>query len=96
VVACCRPRLCFARPPSIDDVAGIAVSRLPACVKEPVFGRRAPRVGRALRRCARVYRGFGALRTPITPRAPLLADTGRRALGLLGGRLLNERLRLAV
>jgi hypothetical protein len=29
---------------------------LPARVKEPVFGRRAPRVGGALRHCTRVYR----------------------------------------
>jgi hypothetical protein len=41
-----------------------------------------------------VYRCFGALRTPVVPRAPLLADAGRRALGLLYGRLLDERLRL--
>jgi hypothetical protein len=36
------------------------------------------------------------LRTPIVPRAPLLTDAGRRAFGLLNGRLLDERLRLAV
>jgi hypothetical protein len=36
------------------------------------------------------------LRAPVVPRTPLLADAGRRAFGLLGGRLLNERLRLAV
>jgi hypothetical protein len=96
VVACCRPRLRFARPSSVDDIAGVAVSRLPARVEEPVFGRRAPRVGGALRCSARVYRGFGALRAPIVPRAPLLTDAGRRAFGLLDGRLLDERLRLAV
>jgi hypothetical protein len=55
-----------------------------------------PGLAGAFRRCTRVYRGFGALRAPITPRAPLLADAGRRALGLLDGRLLNERLRLTV
>jgi hypothetical protein len=42
------------------------------------------------------YRGFGALRAPIVPRVPLLADVGRRALGLLDGRLLDELLHLAV
>jgi hypothetical protein len=36
------------------------------------------------------------LRTPVVPRAPLLTDAGCRALGLLNGRLLDERLRLAV
>jgi hypothetical protein len=43
-----------------------------------------------------VYRGLGALCTPIVPRAPLLTYAGRRAFGLLDGRLLDERLRLAV
>jgi hypothetical protein len=43
-----------------------------------------------------VYRWFVALRAPVIPRASLLADAGRRALGLLNGRLLDERLRLAV
>jgi hypothetical protein len=55
-----------------------------------------PWVGGLLCRAARVYRCFGALRAPVVPRAPLLADAGRRALGLLHGRLLNERLHLAV
>jgi hypothetical protein len=96
VVDCCRPCLRVARPSGVDDVAGIAVSGLPARVEEPLFGRRAPRIGGALNRSARVYRGFGALRAPIVPLAPLLADAGRRAFGLLDGRLLDERLRLAV
>jgi hypothetical protein len=43
-----------------------------------------------------VYRGFGPLRAPIVSRVSLLTDAGRRALGLLDGRLLDERLRLAV
>jgi hypothetical protein len=43
-----------------------------------------------------MYRGFGPLRAPIVPRVSLLADAGRRALGLLDGRLLDERLRLTV
>jgi hypothetical protein len=96
VVACRRLCLCVARPSGVDDVAGVAISGLPARVEEPLFGRRAPRVGGALRRSARVHRGFRALRAPIVLRAPLLADAGRRALGLLDGRLLDERLRLAV
>jgi hypothetical protein len=33
---------------------------------------------------------------PIVPRAPLLADAGRRAFSLLNGRLLDEWLRLEV
>jgi hypothetical protein len=80
----------------VDDVAGVAILGLPACVKEPFLGRRAPWVGGTLSYAARVHRGLGALRTPIVPRAPLLADAGRRAFGLLDGRLLDERLRLAV
>jgi hypothetical protein len=43
-----------------------------------------------------MHRWLGALRTPVVQRAPLLADAGRRAFGLLDGRLLDERLRLAV
>jgi hypothetical protein len=58
--------------------------------------RRAPRVGGALDRGSRTYQGLGALRAPIVPHATLLADAGRRAFGLLDGRLLDECLRLAV
>jgi hypothetical protein len=36
------------------------------------------------------------LRAPIVLRTPRLADVGRRAFSLLDGRLLDERLRLAV
>jgi hypothetical protein len=43
-----------------------------------------------------MHRWFGALRAPVVPRAPLLMDAGRRAFGLLNGRLLDERLRLAM
>jgi hypothetical protein len=96
VVACCRLCLRFARPPSVDDVAGVAVLCLPARVEESVLGRRAPRVGGALGRVTRVDLGLGTLRAAIVPRAPLLTDAGRRALGLLDGRLLDKRLRLAV
>jgi hypothetical protein len=77
-------------------MAGIAVPCLPARVEEPFFNRRASRVCGALRRSACVHRGFAPLRAPIAPRVPLLADARRRALGLLDGRLLDERLRLSV
>jgi hypothetical protein len=43
-----------------------------------------------------VHRGFRPLRASIALRVTLLSDVGRRALGLLDGRLLDERLRLAV
>jgi hypothetical protein len=36
------------------------------------------------------------LRALVVPRAPLLTDAGRRAFSMLNGRLLDERLRLAV
>jgi hypothetical protein len=75
---------------------GVAILASPARVEEPFFGRRAPRVGGALSCAARVYRGLGALRTHIVQRAPLLTNAGRRAFGLLDGRLLDERLRLTV
>jgi hypothetical protein len=96
VVARRCPFLRVARPSGVDDVTGVTILGLPARVEEPLLGRRAPRVGGVLRCSTRVYRGFGALRAPIVPRVPLLADAGRRALGLLNGRLLDERLRLAV
>jgi hypothetical protein len=96
VVACCRPCLRIARPSGVNDIAGVAISRLPARVEEPLLGRRAPRVGGALGRATRMDRGLRTLRTPIVPCAPLLTDAGRRALGLLDGRLLDECLRLAV
>jgi hypothetical protein len=37
-----------------------------------------------------------ALGTAVIPRAALMTYAGRRAFGLLHGRLLDERLRLAV
>jgi hypothetical protein len=55
-----------------------------------------PGLAGALSYTTRVHRGLEALRTPIVLRAPLLADAGRRAFGLLDGRLLDECLRLAV
>jgi hypothetical protein len=91
VVACGRPRLRFARPPSVDDIAGVTVPRLPTCVEESLLGQRAPRVGGVLRCSTRMYQGFGPLRAPIVPLVPLLADAGRRALDLLDGCLLDQR-----
>jgi hypothetical protein len=70
VVACCHSRICFARPPSVDDIAGNAVPFLPARVEEPFFSRCASRVGGALRRSTSVHRRFGPLRAPIAPRVP--------------------------
>jgi hypothetical protein len=96
VVACRRPCLRVARPPGVDDVASVTVLGLPARVKDSLPDRRAPWVGGPLCRAARVYRRFGALCAPVIPRAPLLADAGRRAFSLLNDRLLDERLRLAV
>jgi hypothetical protein len=96
VVACRRPCLRVARASGVDDVAGVTILGLPACVDEPVLDRRAPRVGGTLGCATRVHRGLGALCTPIVPRTPLLADAGRRALVLLDGRLLDECLHLVV
>jgi hypothetical protein len=91
-----RPCLRVARPPGVDDVAGVAILGLSARVEDPLLDRRAPWVGGAFRCVSRVHRWFGALRAPVVPRAPLLTDAGRRAFGLLNGRLLDERLHLAV
>jgi hypothetical protein len=96
VVACRRLRLRVACPPGVDDVASVTILGLPARVEDPFPDRRAPWVGGAFRRASRVHRWFGALRAPVVLRAPLLTDAGRRALGLLNGRLLDESLRLAV
>jgi hypothetical protein len=43
-----------------------------------------------------MYRGLRPLCAPIVLRVALLSDAGCRALSLLDGRLLDERLRLAV
>jgi hypothetical protein len=69
---------------------------LPARVKDPLLDRHAPWVGGVFRCATRVHRWLGALRAPVDPRAPLLTDARRRAFGLLHGRLLDQRLRLAV
>jgi hypothetical protein len=96
VVARRRLRLCVARPPSIDDVAGVAILGLPTRVEDPLLDRRAPWIGGVFCCASRVHQWFGALRVVVVPRTPLLTDAGRRAFGLLNGRLLDERLRLAV
>jgi hypothetical protein len=93
VVALRRPRLRVARPPGVDDVAGVAILGLPARVKDPLLDRRAPLVGGTFRCASRMYRWLGALRAPVVLRAPMLTDARRRAFGLLNGRLLDERLR---
>jgi uncharacterized membrane protein len=96
VVACRRPCLRVARPPGVDDVESVTVLGLPARVKDPLPDQRVSWVGGPFRRAARVYRCFGALRAPVVLRTPLLADAGCRAFVLLHGRLLDERLCLAV
>jgi hypothetical protein len=89
VVACRRSRIRLARSPSVDDVTGVAIQR-PAQVEEPFFGRRASRVGGALRRFTCMNRRLAPLRGPVASCVALLADARRRALGLLNGRLLDE------
>jgi hypothetical protein len=73
VVARRRSRIRLARPPSVDDVAGVAVPR-PARVEEPFFSRCASRVGGSLRRFTCMDRGFAPLRDPVALCVPLLAD----------------------
>jgi hypothetical protein len=96
VVAYRRSCLRVACPPGVDDIASVTVLGLPARVKDPLPDWRAPWVSGTFHCASRVYRWFGALRAPIVLRAPLLTDAGRRAISLLNGRLLDERLRLAV
>jgi hypothetical protein len=67
--SCVRP----ARASGVDDVAGVAIQR-PACVKEPLLGRRASWVGGSPRRPSRVDRGFAPRCGFVVPRIPLLAD----------------------
>jgi hypothetical protein len=70
VVARHRPCLRVARPPSVDDVAGVAILGLPARVEDPVLDRRVPWVGGAFRCTSRVYRWFGALPPPSSRALP--------------------------
>jgi hypothetical protein len=81
---------------SVDDIAGIAVLGLPACVKDPLPDRRFALVGRLPHRATCVNGRFWALGTAVVPRAALLAYARLRAFSLLHDRLLNERLRLTV
>jgi hypothetical protein len=96
VVACRRPRLCVAHPPGVDDIASVAVLSPPSCVKDPLLNWRLTLVGGPLRRATCANRRLRAPRIPVVLRATLMVNARRRAFGLLGGRLLDERLRLAV
>jgi hypothetical protein len=76
VVAPCCSGIRPARVPGVNDVAGVAVQR-PACVKEPLLGRRASLVGGLPRRSPCVHRGFDravlrAVATPVMPPSILL------------------------
>jgi hypothetical protein len=64
VVACRRSRIHLARPPSVDDVAGVAVPR-PARVEELFFSRCASRVGGSLRRFTCMDREFTPCTAPV-------------------------------
>jgi hypothetical protein len=96
VVAYHRPRLRIAHPAGIDDVAGVTILGLSARVKDLLPDRHSTLVGRLPRRTACVNRRFRTLPSAVIPRAALLATAGRQALDLLYGRLVDERLRLAV
>jgi hypothetical protein len=67
--SCVRPTCA----PGVDDVAGVAIQR-PACVKEPLLGRRASLVGGSPCRSSCVDRGFTSRCSSVVPRIPLLAD----------------------
>jgi hypothetical protein len=54
VVAYRRPFLHVARPPGVDDVAGVTILGLPARVKDSLPDRRSALVGRLSRRATRV------------------------------------------
>jgi hypothetical protein len=96
VVAYHRPRLCVARSAGVDDVAGIAVLGLSARVKDSLPDRRSTLVGRLFCRAVFMDRRLPALSVVVIPCTAWLAHAGHRAFGLLNGRLLDERLRLAV
>jgi hypothetical protein len=89
LVACCHRCLCIARLAGVDNVAGIAVLSLSACIKDPLPDWRSARVGRLCHRASCVNRCFWALRAAVIPRAALLAYARRRAFGLLHGRLMS-------
>jgi hypothetical protein len=94
VVTYYRPRLCVARPANVDDVAGVAVLGLSACVKDSLPDRCSALVGRLPCLAVRTDRRFPALGVVVVLHTSWLARARRRALGLLNGRLLDERLRL--
>jgi hypothetical protein len=96
VLAYRRSRLHVARSAGVDDVAYITVLGLSARIKDSLPVRRSTLVGQLSRRAACMNRRFRALRAAVIPHAALLANAGRRAFGLLQGRLFIERLRLAV
>jgi hypothetical protein len=91
-----RLRLCVARPPGVEDIASIAGLGLPLLVKDSLLDWCSALVGRPLRRAPRVNRRLRALRIPVVLRATLMANVRRQAFCLLHGRLLDERLRIAV
>jgi hypothetical protein len=69
---------------------------LSARIKDPLPDRCSALFCCLRRRAAFVNGRFRALRAAVIPGTALLAYAGRRAFGLLYGRLLDERLRLAV
>jgi hypothetical protein len=81
---------------SVDDVAGVAILGLSARVKDPLPDQRSALVGWLPRCATRMDGRLLALGTTVVPRAALLVYAGRRAFGLLHGRLLDKLLRLAV
>jgi hypothetical protein len=93
VVAYRRPCFRVARSACVDDVAGVAVLSLSARIKDLLPDWRSASLAAY---AAYVNGRFRALRAAVILRAALLAYAGRRAFGLLHGRLLDERLRLAV
>jgi hypothetical protein len=91
-------RLCLrvARPAGVDDISGVAVLGLSARVKDSFPVWRSALIGRLPCRAVRMGRRLPALGVAVILHTAWLAHAGRRALGLLNGRLLDERLRLTV
>jgi hypothetical protein len=75
---------------------GVTVLGFPARVKDSLPDWSSALVGRLPCRAVRMDRRLPALGVAVVPRAARLAHEGRRAFGLLSGRLLDERLHLAV
>jgi hypothetical protein len=96
VVACCRPCLRVALSASVDDVAGVTILGLPARIKDPLPDYRSTLVGWLPCHATCVDGHLLALGAAIVSRTALLAYAGCRALSLLHGLLLDERLHLAV